>query len=192
MQNTDNTIYEMLVHIPMCIHAEPKQVAIIGEPKETLDELAKHKEINTIKISSGDAISELTNIQENSLDIIITNDKEMLSDPLFCGVAKRALNSKGVLSILASSLAQDVSGASKELKTLGEHFRIVMPYGFASSNDSYSYAYIASSFYHPTADINLQRADLTDGFNYYNSDIAVASFVMPTYIRKQYLGLIKS
>lgn len=192
MQNTDNTIYEMLVHIPMCIHAEPKQAAVIGESKEILDELAKHKEINITKISSDDAIVRLTDIGENSLDILIVTDKEILSDPLFCGVAKRALNSKGVLSALASSLAKDVSDASKELKTLGEHFRIVMPYGFASIDDSYSYAYLASSFYHPTADINLQRADLTDGFNYYNSDIAVASFVMPTYIRKQYLGLIKS
>jgi len=192
VQNTDNTIYEMLVHIPMCIHAEPKQVAVIGESKEILNELAKHKEINILKISSDDAISRLTNIQENSLDIIITNDKEMLNDPLFCGIAKRALTSKGILSAAASSLAKDVSNASKELKTLGEHFRIVMPYGFASSDDSYSYAYLASNFYHPTADINLQRADLTDGFNYYNSDIAVAAFVMPAYIRKQYLGLIKS
>jgi len=192
VQNTDNTIYEMLVHIPMCIHAEPKQVAVIGESKEILDELTKHKEINILKISSDDAIAKLTDIQENSLDIIIANDKKMLNDPLFGGVAKRALNSKGILSILASSLAKDMSDASQELKTLGEHFRIVMPYGFADSNNNYSYAYLASSFYHPTADINLQRADLTDGFNYYNSDIAVASFVMPTYIRKQYLGLIKS
>ena len=182
----------MLVHIPMCTHAEPKQVAIIGESKEILDELAKHKEINTIKISSDDAIARLTDMGENSLDILIVNNNEMLNDSLFCGVAKRALSSKGVLSALASSLAKNVSDASKELKTLGEHFRIVMPYGFVSSNDSYSYAYLASNFYHPTADINLQRADLTDGFNYYNSDIAVASFVMPAYIRKQYLGLIKS
>ncbi|MGW8168735.1 MAG: spermine/spermidine synthase domain-containing protein [Sulfurovaceae bacterium] len=192
MQNKDNTIYEMLVHIPMCTHADPKKAAIIGESKEILNELAKHKEIETVEISLEDAITKLTNISENSLDIIIVNDKKMLQDSLFCGIAKRALNSKGIISVAASSLAQDISSASKELKTLGENFRIVMPYGFASNNDSYSYAYLASNFYHPTADINLQRADLTDGFNYYNSDIAVASFTMPTYIRKQYLELIKS
>jgi spermidine synthase len=192
VQNKDNTIYEMLVHIPMCTHANPKKVAIVGESKEILNELAKHKEIDTVEISLYDAIAKLTDTSENSLDIIIVNDKKILQDPLFCGIAKRALSSKGIISVAASSLAQDVSIASKELKTLGEHFRIVMPYGFASSDDSYSYAYLASNFYHPTADINLQRADLTDGFNYYNSDIAVASFTMPTYIRKQYLGLIKS
>ncbi len=192
MQNKDNTIYEMLVHIPMCTHADPKKVAIIGESKEILNELAKHKDIDTVEISSEDAIAKLTDTSKNSLDIIIVNAKKILHDPLFCGIAKRALNSKGIISVAASSLAKDVSSASKELKTLGEHFRIVMPYGFASSNDSYSYAYIASNFYHPTADINLQRADLTDGFNYYNSDIAIAAFTMPTYIRKQYLGLIKS
>jgi len=36
------------------------------------------------------------------------------------------------------------------------------------------YLMLASRFYHPTADINLQRADLTDGYAYYNSDIAIA------------------
>ena len=182
----------MLVHIPMCTHAEPIKVAAIGGSKEILNELAKHKDITITEISSDDAIARLTDMGENSLDVLIVNDKETLENPLFCGLAKRALNPKGVISTIASSLAKDISIASKELKALGEHFRIVMPCGFASSDDSYSYAYLASNFYHPTADINLQRADLTDGFKYYNSDIAIASFVMPTYIRKQYLGLIKS
>jgi spermidine synthase len=50
---------------------------------------------------------------------------------------------------------------------------------------------LASRFYHPTADINLQRADLTDGFAYYNSDIAIAAFATPTQINNEYLGLIK-
>lgn len=192
MQQKNNSLYEMLVHIPMCTHAEPTKVAVIGESKEILNELAKHKDITITEISSDDAIARLTDMGENSLDVLMVNDKETLGNPLFCGLAKRALNPKGIISTIASSLAKDVSISSKELKALGEHFRIVMPYGFASSDDSYSYAYLASNFYHPTADINLQRADLTDGFKYYNSDIAIASFVMPTYIRKQYLGLIKS
>jgi len=50
---------------------------------------------------------------------------------------------------------------------------------------------LASRFYHPTADINLQRADLTEGFAYYNSDIAIAAFSVPTFVYKEYLGIIK-
>jgi spermidine synthase len=49
---------------------------------------------------------------------------------------------------------------------------------------------LASRFYHPTADINLQRADLTDGFAYYNSDIAIAAFATPTQINNEYLLII--
>jgi spermidine synthase len=192
VQQKNNSLYEMLVHVPICTHANPTQIVIIDDKKELLNETAKHKETNTLLLTPDEAIAKLTDLEQNSLDVIIVNDKEILRDPLFCGVAKRTLNSKGVISVLASSLAKDVSIASKEIKALGEHFRIVMPYGFASSDNSYSYAYLASNFYHPTADINLQRADLTDGFIYYNSDIAIASFVMPNFIRKQYLGLIKS
>jgi len=39
---------------------------------------------------------------------------------------------------------------------------------------------MGSRFFHPTADINLQRADLTDGFEYYNSDLHIARFALPT------------
>ncbi|MDD5406387.1 MAG: spermidine synthase [Sulfurovaceae bacterium] len=192
MQQKNNSLYEMLIHIPVCTHANPINIVIISDKKELADEIAKYKEIHTEQFSSNEAIAKLTDIGENSLDVIIVDDKNMLSDPLFCGIAKRALTSKGVMSIKASSLTQDNAAATSELKALGEDFRIVMPYGFIDKDDNYSYAYLASNFYHPTADINLQRADLTDGFLYYNSDIAIASFVMPTYIRKQYLGLIKS
>ncbi len=63
-----------------------------------------------------------------------------------------------------------------------------MPYHLGECN----YAVLASKYYHPTADINLQRADLTDGFEVYNSDLHVASFALPTYIKKRYLGIIKN
>ena len=57
----------MLVHIPMCTHADPKKVAIVGESKEILNELAKHKEIDTVEISSEDAIAKLTDTRTNRI-----------------------------------------------------------------------------------------------------------------------------
>ena len=53
-------------------------------------------------------------------------------------------------------------------------------------------ALLSSKEYHPTADINLQRADMLDGLSYYNCDVHPAAFAMGNYIRKEYLGIIKN
>lgn len=185
--------FEMLVHIPMCTHAEPKNILIISNHSESfIKELKKYKELNISTCFSADAVNKLTDMSEGSLDLLVVDDENLLVDKIFCGVAKRVLGAKGVMSVKASSLSQDVASAKAELSNLGENFRIVMPYIFMADNDKISFAYLASGYYHPTADINLQRADLTEGFEYYNSDIAIAAFSMPNFIRKDYLGLIKS
>ena len=70
-----------------------------------------------------------------------------------------------------------------------------MPYRYEDDNDgvlNMQNLLLLSNSAHPTADINLQRADLTDGFNYYNCDIAIGAFSLSTVIRKRFLGLIKS
>jgi spermidine synthase len=63
-----------------------------------------------------------------------------------------------------------------------------MPYNIGNG----STAILCSKEYHPTADINLQRADMIDGLSYYNCNVHPAAFAMPNYIRKEYLGLIKN
>ena len=91
-----------------------------------------------------------------------------------------------------SNLILEEERAKKELQTLGAIYRIVMPYRYEEEKELVSsYMVLASRFYHPTADINLQRADLTDGYRYYNSDIAIAAFQTPTFINRDYLGIIK-
>jgi len=86
--------------------------------------------------------------------------------------------------------------AVSQLQLLGSIYRIVMPYRYEKSGNEgenifCSYMVLASRFYHPTADLNLQRAELTDGFRYYSSDIAVAAFQMPAFIVREYRGIIK-
>ncbi len=188
-----NSYFEMLVHIPMCTHAEPKNILIISNHSESfVKELKKYKELNISTCFLADAVNKLTDMSEGSLDLLIVDDENLLMDKIFCALAKRALGAKGVMSAKASSLSQNVANAKAELGNLGENFRILMPYSFATDDDKILFAYLASGYYHPTADINLQRADLTEGFEYYNSDIAVSAFSMPNSIRKKYLGLIKS
>lgn len=188
-----NSYFEMLVHIPMCTHAEPKNILVISNHSESfIKELKKYKELNISTCNIADAIGKLTDMNEGGSDLLIVDDEKLLRDKIFCAVAKRALGAKGVMSAKASSLSQNGDNAKTELSNLGESFRIMMPYGFITEGDKFLFAYLASGYYHPTADINLQRADLTEGFEYYNSDIAIASFSMPNFIRKEYLGLIKS
>jgi len=188
-----NSYFEMLVHIPMCTHAEPKNILVISNHSESfIKELTKYKELNISTCLNSDALGKLTDMSEGSVDLLIVDDERLLNDKIFCAVAKRSLGAKGVMSAKASSLMQNTNDAKAELANLGENFRILMPYGFIAGEDKYLFAYLASGYYHPTADINLQRADLTEGYEYYNSDVATAAFSMPNFIRKEYLGLIKS
>jgi spermidine synthase len=81
------------------------------------------------------------------------------------------------------------TGSNKVLmQAMANYFKIIMPYKLGNDQS----AILASKEYHPTADIILQRADMLDNLNYYNCDIHIASFVMPNYIRKEYLGIIKN
>jgi len=187
---------EMLSHIPICTHADPKRVLIIGGCEKLQLEVEKHKSIDAIvRLSEKEASAKIADEPEDSYDVIIVASEAFTSDRIFWGLLNRTLTSKGVISTMSSRLLTQEDEAKAELETIGELFKIVMPYKYEASAHgtglSCRNAIIASHTYHPTADINLQRADLTDGFNYYNSDIAIGTFHLPTVTRKKFLGLIK-
>jgi len=186
------TTNEMLTHIPLCTHAEPHNIITIDASNELLNELAKYKDLNITNLTSDNAIAMLTNTDENSIDIIIVANSDFNDNEIFWGLTNRTLTKKGLAVAIASSPTSNEVQAKEELRVIGSLFRIVMPYSFYDANDKVSYAYMATKFYHPTADVNLQRADLTDGHEYYNCDIAISAFTMPTSVRKSFLGLIKS
>jgi spermidine synthase len=187
---------EMLTHIPICTHANPKRVLIIGGCDMLQAEVEKHKDIETIsRLSEDEATSKIGDEPENSYDIIIVASEKFLTDRLFWGLLNRTLTDKGVVATMAYRLLKQEKESKEQLETIGELFKIVMPYRYEASAHGIGLScrnlILASHTYHPTADINLQRADLTDGFKYYNSDIAVGTFHLPTVIRKSFLGLIK-
>jgi spermidine synthase len=181
---------EMLTHIPMCVHPEPKKVLLIGENESIASELKKHQSSDLQVLDAKEALLSLQELDEGSVDVIIVSTKLFESDRVFWGLVKRVLSLKGVVSSVASSLVDEEIKAKAQIETMGEYFRIVMPYVFMQQHCEF--ALFASNMLHPTADINLQRADLTEGFRYYNSDIAIAAFAMPNMIRKEFRGLIKS
>ncbi len=187
---------EMLVHVPVCTHADPKNILIIGGCDNLYTEVQKHKTIEEIvRLSEEDASAEIGTLPEGRFDVVIVASEKFKSDRVFWGLLNRTLGAKGVVTTMSSLLLTEEQAVESELTTIGELFKVVMPYRYESlAEDGHltcKNLILASHTYHPTADINLQRADLTDGFNYYNSDIAIGTFLLPTVARKRYLGLIK-
>jgi spermidine synthase len=187
---------EMLTHVPICTHANPKSLLIVGGCEKLQGEAKKHKSIvDIVRIDGSKASDEVSLLDENRFDIIIVAVDEMASDRVFWGLLNRTLKSDGVISTTSSRLLTQIDDARAELETIGEIFKIVMPYRYEASAHGTGLScrnlILASHTYHPTADINLQRADLTNGFKYYNSDIAIGTFHLPTVIRQEFLGLIK-
>jgi len=196
MENLHFIKDEMLTHIPICTHAKPQSILIIGGCDKIVEEVKKHNIIKDIlQLKEADARDAIKDLDEDRFDIIVIATDAFLTDRLFWGFLNKTLTSKGVVSTVSSRMLTQEDEVMEELKTIGEIFKIVMPYRYEASAHgtglSCRNAILASHSYHPTADINLQRADLTDGFNYYNSDIAIGAFHLPTVVRKKFLGLIK-
>ncbi len=186
----------MLVHIPMCTHQMPQKILVVGGCENIDKELSKYNlslDIIHILDSDTDMVKKLQKLEESNFDVIIIASNMGSRRDFWIEVSKH-LESKGVIASVMSNLVLDNQNAKDELNQIGAIYRIVMPYRYESMKDGVmatEYMVLASRFYHPTADIHLQRADLTDGFEYYNSDIAISAFQMPTFINKEYLGIIK-
>jgi len=189
MENLEFIKYEMLTHVALCTHAQPKDILIIGQDASIEAQLALYKTLEITAIEN--AANALANLDENSFDIVIISHNTLLSDRAFVGLIHKVLRAKGVVSTVASNMWSAQDAFEAELKTLGELFKIVMPARYEDRELTMQNILIASNAYHPTADINLQRADLTEGYRYYNSDIAIGAFMLPTTIRKRFLGLVK-
>ncbi len=181
----ENTYAELMVHVPVCTHKEPQNVLIISdEASAMMDEIAKYNTIDAKAI--GTDVDALREIGEKSFDVVIS---EAAIDPVSTAHINRVLKEDGLAAFAPFDLENSDASTTK-FKELGKYFKIAMPYSLLAT--TVNTAVLASKEYHPTADINLQRADLTDGFTVYNSDLHVGIFAMPTYIKKAYLGIIKN
>ena len=174
---------EMMVHVGLCTNKDAKDVLIISDAADSLvNEVKKHTDTNAKVIAcSLDAISSLS---DANYDVVIS---EISSDAAILSHINRVLKSDGQLVTTHPSL-DNVQENKNLMQILSNYFKVIMPYNIGNG----STAILASKEYHPTADINLHRADMLDDLNYYNSDVHPAAFAMGNYIRKEYLGVIKN
>jgi spermidine synthase len=196
MENLDFIKAEMITHIPVNTHPEPKRFLVINGGKRVQRELEKYNFIEEIiHLDEVNAIENLKLLGAKKFDVAIVYTAIYTDNREFWIELTKLLDPKGVVAISMSNIFSNKEDAKRELKVAGAIYPIVMPYRYERGIDDgklvTQYLMLASRFYHPTADINLQRADLTDGYAYYNSDIAIASFAVPTFIYKEYLGIIK-
>ncbi|BDY13152.1 spermine/spermidine synthase domain-containing protein [Hydrogenimonas cancrithermarum] len=137
-----------------------------------------------VNLTVGDTLSFLAEAKEGTYDIVIVNrfDEIYLNDKAVMAHVNRILTEKGLVVMDASSQLFDMAGHKEVLSALCDAFKIVMPFRYTSMvrTGNEQWFALGSKFFHPTADVNLQRADLTDGFEWYNSDIHIAQFALPT------------
>ncbi len=174
---------EMMVHVPLCTNKEPQNVLIISNDAAGLiAQVQKHQDISCDVLSA--SVELLRGAADGAYDVVIN---ELPADAAVLAHLNRVLKEDGLLVTTHPSL-DDVQENKNIMGILGKYAKIVMPFELGNC----STALLASKEYHPTADIILQRADLLDGLEYYNSDVHPAAFAMGNYIRKEYLGIIKN
>lgn len=182
---------EMMVHVPLCTHKDPKNVLIIGtQVNKYKDEVSKHNKISASSIST--SLDEISKLDDNSFDIVICDSFNDLGDDkqgiaLFMSQINRILKDDGLINTLQPNL-DDVQNNKILMGVLGNYFKIIMPYNLGDGTT----ALLSSKEYHPTADINLHRADMLDGLDFYNCDVHPAAFAMGNNIRRAYLGVIRN
>ena len=177
-----NAFNEMMVHIPLCTHYEASNVLIIGTCDDELKEQTlKHSKTSNFEF--GD-VSSLTSKNEKNIDVIIFTDVKL--DELLLANIQRVLKDDGLICLPTKAYSKDVNQLKSDLILVGSKFWIAMPFRFGHNT-----SIIASKKFHPTADLNLQRADLLDGLNYYSAEMHQASFVFPAYEHKDLTGIAK-
>ena len=177
---------EMLAHIGLCSHPNIKKLLLINSNEELIREINKHKDIEITTIDS-DIYNQLSIKESNSFDIVIANSlKEMKDITIYIQIG-RILNSKGIFVMeIDKNYYGDIEEIREILKIAREPFIIAMPFSYEKNS-----AIFCSKKYHPTADLILQKSDLLEDLEYYNSDIHLASFTLPTAIKKSIIKELK-
>ncbi len=177
---------EMMVHVPMCTHKNPKSVLVVSANSALIqEELGRYRDIEFIFNDGMDVVGSLRNGADKSVDVLLLDVQS--DDAAVFAHINRVLKDDA-LTVVKHPDLDDIAANTNLMQILGNYFKIIMPYHLEDG----STLLLCSKEYHPTADLILQRSDLLEGHQYYNCDVHIAAFAMPQYVRKNYLGIIRN
>lgn len=185
---------EMMVHVPLCTHKDPKNILIFSDDSAGIaSETGRHSEMNFTVMASNQATTAISDAADAAFDVIIF-DAELRFDKAFLAHLNRVTTDEAVISLRHGSILEAVDKSRELFDALGAYFKIVMPYTFDKEANGVvkETALLASKFYHPTADLILHRTDLLDGLSYYNCDIHPASFAQANNVRQALKGVARN
>lgn len=208
---------ELLAHISSCSHKNPKRVLIVGSFNlELAFEFLRHNEVRVdflqfdLKVleSLMSFLPHYKEVMESerfglipqlSEDFLKQNAKEnpvkydivvLLDSNLKANAYAALLNAEGILVVKSPHILLDTNKVRMLLESL-EDFRVKMPFYAPLSllQDCYVFA---SKLYHPTADIQLQKADMLEDLLYYHANLHLSAFVLPKVVKSALLGVAKN
>lgn len=202
---------ELLAHIPLCAHPEPKKLLLAGSFNleiafEALrhDDLEVHLLQNDLKILHSfisffphyqetmnhprfRVIEEL--VENHHYDVILYTDT-----PSFSAVEPYIplLSDTGILITRLENLLLYPTPMRDHIAALARFFPIAMPFASPFSLLANSHFLFASRRYHPTADLLLQKADMLEGLQAYHARVQESAFVLPRFLEEGLAGVIKN
>ncbi len=186
--------HELLKHKGVEIDIIERDPAMV-EAAEAFGHYRAALDEERVTLKTGDTVAMLAELPQGHYDIVLFNrfDELYLDDKATLAHVARILGDKGLVVMDASSQIYDMAGHKEVLAALDGEFKIVMPFRYTSMvrTGGEQWFALGSKFFHPTADINLQRADLTDGYTWYNSDLHIAQFALPTAVFERLRDYIK-
>ncbi|OUR73277.1 spermidine synthase, partial [Arcobacter sp. 31_11_sub10_T18] len=114
LENTNYAYNEMMVHVPLCSHKEPKNILVVGDVDEDFKkEINKHAIDN---VEYGDT-SIITSKNDKNIDVIVfakgSIDIELLAN------IERILKDDGIISFKTSAFSKDCDALASDLTLVG-------------------------------------------------------------------------
>ncbi len=208
---------EFLAHLLACSHKSPKRVLIAGSFNlEIAFEFLRHKDLYVDFLQFDLKVLEslvsflphykevmespyFTLIPQQSKEFLEQNSKEsrasydivlLLDSKQNAQDYQMLLDEKGILMMKSPQILLETLEVKKLLESLGD-FRVKMPC-FAPLSLLQDCYIFASKVYHPTADIQLQRADMLEDLQYYHANLHLSAFTLPKSVKVALLGVAKN
>lgn len=204
---------ELSAHLGICCHTNPKNALVLGSFNlELAHELLRHENLNVNFVQNDKKILD-------SLVDFFPNFATISQNPYFKSYSKalelpvkkyefivyegrpnrnelngisQMLTKDGILIFITKHHLWEFEDFKNDLLEVGKFFNIVMPYSIPLSIFNDKSFIFASKYYHPLADMLLQKIDMLEGLKYYNADIHEALFALPQELCIKLKGILKN